>query len=424
MKHKIIAFILFWTAIIFFGLFPLPRPTYADYQELGKKELLGPIGQNSSQYSPWIMHGQGWGSYVMYYCKNSPINNVWRDRVYRIENFNDGISGSWIGDQPVIEGSDGQNDDLSCSPGVLIDNQNTWHMYYVTANRNTGCDVYLYHATATAPGTNWVKQGVINIDGKPMSAVPNCNLETPSPYFINGTYVLYYAGAPGKIVRLESTDGYNFTNQTTISLREPLGGSGRVIIVNGQYYYTYNRNPTSGYLPSTQILITQSSDGIHFSPSELLMASSGSGWDGDRMWSPFPMFVNNELRVYYAGNIGNYGWFGANTSIGVRWFSMPTMTTPTPTKTPTPTPTRTPTPTPTRTPTLTPTATIRLTPTPTPASIPGDLNGDHTVNIFDYNILIGDFGKTGSPGWIPADINKDGKVDIFDYNALVGNFGK
>jgi hypothetical protein len=55
---------------------------------------------------------------------------------------------------------------------------------------------------------------------------------------------------------------------------------------------------------------------------------------------------------------------------------------------------------------------------------PADLNGDGKVDIYDYNILVADFGKTGTPGWIPADIIKDGKVDIYDYNMLVGNFGK
>lgn len=52
---------------------------------------------------------------------------------------------------------------------------------------------------------------------------------------------------------------------------------------------------------------------------------------------------------------------------------------------------------------------------------PGDLDGDNGVDIFDYNILLTDFGKTGS---IPADIDKSGKVDIFDYNILLTNFGK
>jgi len=56
--------------------------------------------------------------------------------------------------------------------------------------------------------------------------------------------------------------------------------------------------------------------------------------------------------------------------------------------------------------------------------IPGDLNFDGKVDISDYNLLVTNFGKTGTPGWIPADITKDGKVDIFDYNVLVGNWEK
>ncbi len=60
----------------------------------------------------------------------------------------------------------------------------------------------------------------------------------------------------------------------------------------------------------------------------------------------------------------------------------------------------------------------------TPAKIPGDLNSDSKIDIFDYNIMVTDFGKSGAPGFIPADIDKNGKVDIFDYNILVGNFGK
>lgn len=58
---------------------------------------------------------------------------------------------------------------------------------------------------------------------------------------------------------------------------------------------------------------------------------------------------------------------------------------------------------------------------PTPASKPGDINGDGKVDIFDYNIMIFQFGQSGN---FAADINKDGKVDIFDYNILVQNFGK
>ena len=53
-----------------------------------------------------------------------------------------------------------------------------------------------------------------------------------------------------------------------------------------------------------------------------------------------------------------------------------------------------------------------------------DLNNDGKVDIFDYNILMSDFGKTGVAGFTKSDINKDGKVDIFDYNILISNFGK
>ncbi len=61
--------------------------------------------------------------------------------------------------------------------------------------------------------------------------------------------------------------------------------------------------------------------------------------------------------------------------------------------------------------------------TPATAKV-GDLNGDNVVNALDYNILLADFGKTGTVGFTPADINKDGKVNILDYNLLSANYGK
>jgi hypothetical protein len=59
----------------------------------------------------------------------------------------------------------------------------------------------------------------------------------------------------------------------------------------------------------------------------------------------------------------------------------------------------------------------------TPTVKTGDLNNDNLVNIFDYNILVGNFGKSGV-GVAGGDINSSGSVDIFDYNLLIGNFGK
>lgn len=54
-------------------------------------------------------------------------------------------------------------------------------------------------------------------------------------------------------------------------------------------------------------------------------------------------------------------------------------------------------------------------------SFPGDLNLNQNVDIFDYNQLVADFGKTGQ---LDSDINLNTQVDIFDYNQLVTNFGK
>jgi hypothetical protein len=67
-----------------------------------------------------------------------------------------------------------------------------------------------------------------------------------------------------------------------------------------------------------------------------------------------------------------------------------------------------------------------ITPTPTIPSCDkqGDLNCDGKVNIFDFNILIINFGRTGDPGFTPADINKSGQVDLADFVILVTNFGQ
>jgi hypothetical protein len=54
--------------------------------------------------------------------------------------------------------------------------------------------------------------------------------------------------------------------------------------------------------------------------------------------------------------------------------------------------------------------------------IPGDLNGDNKVDIFDYTFFLSDFGKTGSS--LLGDLNSDGRVDIFDYSIFMVNFGR
>jgi hypothetical protein len=54
-----------------------------------------------------------------------------------------------------------------------------------------------------------------------------------------------------------------------------------------------------------------------------------------------------------------------------------------------------------------------------PEPQPGDADGDGDVDIFDYNIVVSNFGRSGLAG----DLDGNGRVDIFDYNLVVSNFG-
>jgi hypothetical protein len=61
----------------------------------------------------------------------------------------------------------------------------------------------------------------------------------------------------------------------------------------------------------------------------------------------------------------------------------------------------------------------------TPNSIPGDINGDNTVNILDLSLLLTNYGKSAASAINPsADINKDGTVDISDLSILLSNYNK
>ncbi len=326
---KVIFRILFIIAFIFLGI---PR-VYAQIQitEISKSELVGPIGIYNSQYSPYIMHQPGWGSWLMYYCKSVPINDFWRDKVYRRESWTDGLSG-WTtpqsNDMIVVEGTDSTaKDDLSCSPGVLIDNNGIWHMYYVTANRNSFMTLFLMHATASSPGVNWTKLGEIETP-----SIPGY-YETPSPIFLNNKYILYIAGGGG-LYRSESTDGHRFGEFVNLPNTRSVQ-AGRVTYTNGIYYYVYSYNPGNVNDAPYVMYLSTSTDGINFSGEVKLAQSNGSGWDGSLMWSPHAYIQNNEMRVYYAGNTGGpYPTFwGFNSSIGVRRYQL-SFPTPIPTQAP------------------------------------------------------------------------------------------
>jgi hypothetical protein len=56
------------------------------------------------------------------------------------------------------------------------------------------------------------------------------------------------------------------------------------------------------------------------------------------------------------------------------------------------------------------------------ATLPGDVDGNGKVDIFDFNMVVTNFGKTGI-GLSGGDLDGNGKVDIFDFNTIVTNFG-
>jgi parallel beta-helix repeat protein len=59
-------------------------------------------------------------------------------------------------------------------------------------------------------------------------------------------------------------------------------------------------------------------------------------------------------------------------------------------------------------------------------TIPGDLNGDFSVDVYDAISLAGSYDfKTGSQSWNPnTDINNDGEVDILDALILSKHYGQ
>jgi hypothetical protein len=69
-----------------------------------------------------------------------------------------------------------------------------------------------------------------------------------------------------------------------------------------------------------------------------------------------------------------------------------------------------------------PSPSLTSSPNPSATAKPGDIDGNSKVDIFDYNILLTNFGKTGTG--IQGDLDGNNKVDIFDYNILLSNFGK
>ncbi|MBI2430616.1 MAG: hypothetical protein HYV39_01225 [Candidatus Levybacteria bacterium] len=88
-----------------------------------------------------------------------------------------------------------------------------------------------------------------------------------------------------------------------------------------------------------------------------------------------------------------------------------------PTQTPTPLPTNTPIPTNTPVPTEAPTATP-IPPTATPVPVAGDIDGNGTINLLDFNLWRDELldELEGKATQKKSDLNKDGIIDLLDFN--------
>ncbi len=62
-------------------------------------------------------------------------------------------------------------------------------------------------------------------------------------------------------------------------------------------------------------------------------------------------------------------------------------------------------------------------PTPPPTTIPGDLNGDGKVNVFDLSTLLSNWGRTGATK-SQGDVDGNGTVNIFDMSTLLANWSR
>jgi hypothetical protein len=55
------------------------------------------------------------------------------------------------------------------------------------------------------------------------------------------------------------------------------------------------------------------------------------------------------------------------------------------------------------------------------ASVPGDLNNDGHVNVFDLSTLLSHYGQSATAS--QGDINNDGIVNVFDLSILLSHYG-
>jgi hypothetical protein len=167
-----------------------------------------------NSYDPWVV--QLPDRYVMVRCRNFENH----DSIYRSES-RDGITG-WTDGSVIARGEVWAQDDLSCSPGLVVAPDGVWHLYYTTAARQTPTLVEIWHSVSADGGETWTKFG--KVTAVPITDGYSVVLQ-PSPAIENGRIVVYLvANWSGKtcLWRMEDLtgDGQQFTSPSVYSNAE------------------------------------------------------------------------------------------------------------------------------------------------------------------------------------------------------------
>ena len=423
----------------------------AKYTEVLNYKLFGPSGDNTSQYAPFLLTHPNLNKKYLFYCKNEPINGVYKDRIYRAEQgYGDSISSQWINHKISLEGGMQINDIdyMSCAMTLAFDHNNILHMYYLGAPAVENSGIYFLHATSSDYGNTWTKKGQLKFEGKNQPIFDKHTFpDSPTVIWKNSEILLFMTGGDGRLYRSTSSDGYNFTLPVSVSNNLSMS-HGTVTYYAGSYYLIYSVPTKKGsYDPPTEIYLSRTNNDKSFSSGTKLFekSSNSNKWDSTYIFTPHLYMDSNKIYVIYAGNTGEYSWWGSNTSIGVREFTenievtycssftysswsvctngkqIREITSSVPAGCTGGNPILTQTCTNTNTDTRRQVGTVNCGPI--------DVNTDNKLTIIDFEAFVGMLGaickdtaqKTGCGG---KDANGDGKVDSADFESFKSRYQK
>lgn len=299
------------------------------YERIYEILRANPLGNPSINGIDNVFVVQRPDKYVLFRCQNSYDSAFdTHDRIWRMESKN-GID-NWTNDCMVIQGAVNAQDDLSCSPGVVVGPDGTWHMYYMTGSREDvgptiGCrNGEMWHATAPDPGLVWTKFGKVASVG----SNGDCATQQPSPVIENGKIAVYFIndtyGTP-RLFRIESEDGFEFTYPSPIG--NIFAPQARVTRVGDNLVIIYSL-VSDGRNTQTDELFQS----INFEPGTLLLTKTPNTFY--RTYTNAGNYIPGPpARIYFAGNwlpecIGGEPWgtcSNGNTSIGVIVLPVPSV---------------------------------------------------------------------------------------------------